>query len=57
MIGENKAHVRFPYYYLNGARENMIWLVQVGLSAVPDNEVLEMVCVNGCWEYKSGINQ
>jgi hypothetical protein len=60
MIGENKAHVQFPYYSVNTDKENRVWLVQAGLPVVPDssgNQVLEMVCVNGCWELKSGINQ
>lgn len=59
MNGENKKYAQFPYNSANGDKENMVWLLQVELPVIPvssSNEVLEMVCVNGCWEYKSCIN-
>ncbi|MRG29500.1 hypothetical protein [Laceyella tengchongensis] len=57
---ENKKHVPFHYNSANGDKENMVWLLKVELPVVPgstNHEVLEMVYVNGCWEYKSCINQ
>lgn len=60
MIGENKACVGFAYCSVNTDKENWVWLLQVGLPMIPNtssgNEVLEMVSVNGCWEYRV-INQ
>jgi hypothetical protein len=60
MNKNNKEHLQLSHYSVNLVKENMVWVVQVGLPVVINSfgdQVMEMVCVNGCWEYEEASNR